>query len=160
MAKKLDPMDLKQLISLHLDGSSNRQIGETLGVSRNTVNGYMRQFKASGVPLKELLELDDASIEDLFPGKTTINNPRFAELMKYFDKVDLARNHPGFTFLYHYHEYRSGHKEPYGYTQFMEHYNRKYSKIRGSMKLDHKAGHEVFIDFAGTPLHITTDFHV
>ena len=155
MAKKLDPMDLKQILSLHLDGFSNRQIGETLGIGRNTINGYMRQFKASDVSFTELLELDEPSLQELFPSKTTINNPRFAALMAFFDKVNLARSHPGFTFLYHYQEYSSSHEDPYGYTQFMEHYNRKYSQIRGSMKLEHKAGNEVFIDFAGTCLHIT-----
>ena len=36
----------------------------------------------------------------------------------------------------------------------MEHYNRKYAKIKGSMKLEHEAGNEVFIDFAGKKLHI------
>ena len=35
MAKKLDPMDLKQIISLHLDGLSNREISKTLGIGRN-----------------------------------------------------------------------------------------------------------------------------
>ncbi|WP_245576558.1 sigma factor-like helix-turn-helix DNA-binding protein, partial [Flexithrix dorotheae] len=34
-------MDLKQIITLHLDGLSNRKIGKTLGISRNTVNQYM-----------------------------------------------------------------------------------------------------------------------
>ncbi|RAJ18683.1 Homeodomain-like domain-containing protein, partial [Gelidibacter algens] len=46
MANTLDPMDLKQIISLHLDGFSNRKIGATLGISRNTVNNYMQLFKA------------------------------------------------------------------------------------------------------------------
>src|SRR6056297_4061581 len=36
----------------------------------------------------------------------------------------------------------------------MEHYNRKYGKIKGSMKLEHIAGHEIFIDFAGKKLQI------
>jgi len=40
MANTLDPMDLKQIITLHLDGFSNRQIESTLGISRNTVNNY------------------------------------------------------------------------------------------------------------------------
>jgi len=155
MAKKLDPMDLKQLIGLRLDGFSNRQIGKTLGISRNTVNNYMKQFKASGLPLEELVELDNNAIGELFPEKTTINNARYAALMAYFDKVDMARYHPGFTFLYHYQEYQSSHADPYSYTQFMEHYNRKHSRIEGSMKLEHKAGHEMFIDFAGKHLYIT-----
>ncbi len=38
MANTLDPMDLKQIITLHLDGVTNRQAGNVLGISRNTIN--------------------------------------------------------------------------------------------------------------------------
>ncbi len=40
MANKLDPMDIKQILVLIKDGFSNRKIGVTLGISRNTVNNY------------------------------------------------------------------------------------------------------------------------
>lgn len=85
MANTLDPMDLKQIISLHLDGFSNRKIGATLGISRNTVNTYMRLFKASSSSPKELLALDNASLEKLFPSHTTVDNPRYNELMVYLE---------------------------------------------------------------------------
>ena len=137
MANTLDPMDLKQIISLHLDGFSNRKIGATLGISRNTVNNYMRLFRAVDRSLEELLACDNAALEALFPSSTTIANPRYAELMLYFDGINKARNHPGFTFLFHYQEYVQTAREPYSYTQFMEHYNRKYAKVKGSMKLEH-----------------------
>jgi transposase len=154
MANTLDPMDLKQIISLHLDGFSNRKIGTTLGISRNTVNTYMRLFGASDYTAKELLAFDNAALEKLFPSHTTIDNLRYEELMLYFVGVNKARNHPGFTFLYHYQEYVQQVKDPYGYTQFMEHYRRKYAKVKGSMKLEHDPGKEMFIDYAGKKLHI------
>lgn len=155
MANTLDPMDLKQIITLHLDGVSNRKIGDLLGMSRNTINAYMRLFNACDYSIEELLRFDNATLAELFPSHTTINNERFNQLMLYFEKVNQARNHPGFTFLYHYHDYKLQVKQPYSYTQFMEHYRRKYAKIKGSMKLEHEAGKEVFIDFAGSKLHIT-----
>lgn len=155
MANTLDPMDLKQIIILHLDGLSNRKIGDTLGISRNTVNAYMKLFAACDYHFEELLKFDNAALQELFSSYTTIKNERFDELMRYFEKVNQARNHPGFTFLYHYQEYSQQAKQPYGYTQFMEHYNRKYAKEKGSMKLEHEAGKEMFIDYAGTKLHIT-----
>jgi hypothetical protein len=154
MANTLDPMDLKQIISLHLDGFSNRKIGATLGISRNTVNNYIRLFKASDRSLKELLASDNAALEALFPSGTTIANPRYEELMLYFDGINKARNHPGFTFLFHYQEYVQSAKKPYSYTQFLEHYNRKYAKAKGSMKLEHDPGNEMYIDYAGKKLHI------
>ena len=154
MANKLDPMDLKQLLSLHLDGLSNRDIGATLGISRNTVNGYMRQFKASGLDFRELLDLDDGSLKELFPARTTILNPRYDELMCFFEQMQQDRHHPGFTFQYHYNQYKQEANNPYSYTQFLEHYKRKYKQPKGSMKLDHQAGKELFVDFAGKKLHI------
>ncbi len=154
MANTLDPMDLKQIISLHLDGFSNRKIGATLGISRNTVNTYIRLFRASDRSLKELLASDNAALEALFPSSTTIVNLRYKELMLYLEGIQKARNHPGFTFLYHYQEYVQHAAEPYSYTQFMEHYNRKYAKTKGSMKLEHDPGNEMYIDYAGKKLQI------
>ncbi len=154
MANKLDPMDLKQIITLHLDRVSNRQIGRILGISRNTVNTYVKQFKASDYSLRELLKMDNSRLKELFTAYTTIDNERYNQLMLYFDKVNQSRNHPGFTFQFHYHEYQRQVADPYSYTQFMEHYKRKYAHIKGSMKLEHEAGKEMFIDYAGKKLHI------
>ena len=72
MANKLDPMDIKQIITLHLDGLSNRKIGDTLGISRNTVNAYMALFKACDYGMKDLLKFDNANLRELFPSHTTI----------------------------------------------------------------------------------------
>ena len=57
MANTLDPMDLKQIITLQLDGLSNRKTGSILGISRNTVNNYMQLFAGSGHTFEELLHL-------------------------------------------------------------------------------------------------------
>lgn len=155
MAYTLDSMDLKQIITLHLDGLSNRKIGQTLSISRNTVNSYLTLFQACGYTMEELLKKDTAFLEELFTSSTTIHNDRYNELMRYFEGMHEARKHPGFTFLYHYNAYKQESENPYGYTQFMEHYNRKHPKEKGSMKLEHKPGHELFIDYAGKKLQIT-----
>lgn len=154
MANTLDPMDLKQILSLHLDGISNRKIGLALSISRNTVNGYLRLFKASNYKLKELLEFDSLKLERLFPAHTTINNERYNELMSYFNKMNSQLNKVGFTYSYHYAVYSSEAKTPYSYTQFLEHYHRKFPKEKGSMKLEHIAGEAMFVDYAGKKLAI------
>lgn len=102
MANILDPMDLKQIITLHLDGLSNRKVATLLGISRNTVNSYLRLFKASGLPLPTLLELDERALSDLFSSFTTVNTNRHNDLMLYLDKMNNDSNHPGFTYQYHY----------------------------------------------------------
>ncbi|KUF41312.1 LuxR family transcriptional regulator [Myroides marinus] len=152
MANKLDPMDLKQIITLHLDGYSNRKIASTLSISRNTVNTYMQLFAASEYSFKELLSFETLQLSELFSSFTTVDIQRHNELMLYFETVNKARNHPGFTFLYHYNQYADSVVNPYSYTQFMEHYNRNYKQVKGSMKLEHEPGKEMYIDFAGKKL--------
>ncbi|MEC4115323.1 sigma factor-like helix-turn-helix DNA-binding protein, partial [Myroides pelagicus] len=102
MANKLDPMDLKQIITLHLDGYSNRKIASTLSISRNTVNTYMQLFTASEYSLEQLLSFEALQLSELFSSVTLVDTQRHNELMLYFETVNKARNHPGFTFLYHY----------------------------------------------------------
>jgi transposase len=155
MAKKLDPMDLKQIVRLHLAGISNREISKTLGIGRNAINKYVQLFKTCDIEMNDLLSLESSSLKELFSNKTTINNDRYDELMRYFERVNESKNHPGFTFLYHYLEYKAAVSNPYSYTQFMEHYRRRHTKVKGSMKLEHKAGYEMMIDYAGKHLHIT-----
>ena len=154
MANTLDPMDLKKIISLHLDGLRNRKIGANLGIFLNTVNTYMRLFGGCDRSLEELLALDNEALEALFPSHKTIDNVRYDELMRCFEGINRARNHPSFNFLHHYQEYVRTAKKPYGYTQFLEHYHRKYAKTKSSMKLEHDPGKELFIDFAGKKLQI------
>ena len=154
MANKLDPMDIKQILQLVKDGYSNRKIGVTLGISRNTVNSYVRQFGSSKYSIGELLSFDELRLSELFTSKITIDTERHDQLMRYFERIHMSRGHPGFTFLHHYNDYVSTTDNPYSYTQFMEHYHRKYNQEKGSLKLDHLAGHEMFVDFAGKKLEI------
>ena len=71
MANILDPMDLKQILTLHIDGLSNRRIAVILGISRNTVNTYIKLFSASDYPFTSFLELDNAALAELFYSYTT-----------------------------------------------------------------------------------------
>lgn len=154
MANTLDPMDIKQVFSLHADGLSNRKIADILGLSRNTINQYIGWLKASDYTAKELIGMEDGLVRELFPSRTTIKNKRYDALMCHFEQIRKAQKYPGFTFLHHYTAYSEAVDDPYSYTQFMEHFNRKYKKEKGSMKLDHIPGNEVYIDFAGKKLSI------
>ncbi len=155
MANKLDPMDLKQIIRLHNENFSNRKISKQLGISRNTINDYVKLFHACDHSFDTLLAMEDGKLKELFTSPTTIDNSRYDELISYFQEVNRARNHPGFTFSFHFQEYCQQAKNPYSYTQFMEHYKRYFAKTKGSMKLEHEAGKEVYVDYAGKKLHVT-----
>ncbi|WP_367209595.1 hypothetical protein [Sphingobacterium sp. R2] len=73
MATKLDPRELKQVITLHLDCDSNRKIGSALSIFRNTVNTYIHY-------LKELLGFDTGTLSELFSSHTMLSTARHNEL--------------------------------------------------------------------------------
>src|SRR5699024_287044 len=118
MANTLDPMDLKQILTLHKDDYNNRQIGKTLGISRNTINTYIKRFKASEYSIKELLTFDNQKLDELFTSRTTLDTARQDKLMKYFEQINKARSHPGFTFWHHYQEYSQSVDNPYSYPRW------------------------------------------
>jgi len=154
MARKLDVMDIKQILKLKESGTSNRKTAALLGISRNTINHYVSLFNGCGLSYTELQELDESSLNDFFPEKSTVDKQRHEQLSQYFECMDKSRFHPGFTLLYHWYEYQNMYDNPYGYTQFAEHYKRQHAHLKGSMKLDHKAGERLYIDFAGTRLQL------
>lgn len=52
-------MDLQQLLQLKAKGYSNRKIAHSIGISRNTVNDYVRLFKGQDKSFADLSKLDD-----------------------------------------------------------------------------------------------------
>ena len=95
MANTLDPMDIKQVFSLHADGLSNRRIADILGLSRNTINQYIRWLKASDYAAKELVGMENGVVRELFPSRTTIKNERYDALMCHFEQIRKVQKHPG-----------------------------------------------------------------
>ena len=90
MSKKLDPMDLKQILTLHLEGYSNHKIDSVLCIFSNTVNIYMQLFAGSWYSFQELLNLDTLALSTLFSSHTTLDPIRQNELILYFEGVNKA----------------------------------------------------------------------
>ena len=69
MAGKITEMSkLKQVLQLHHSGVSNRSIASQLGLYKETVNKYIRQFKGLSIDLQEVLQKDNPELEHLFNG--------------------------------------------------------------------------------------------
>ena len=83
MANKLDVMDIKQILKLKESGNSNRKTAELLGINRNTINHYVGLFDNSGLSYTELQELDESSLYEFFPEKSTVDKQRHEQLSQY-----------------------------------------------------------------------------
>lgn len=154
-AKKVDIMELKQLLQLKEQGESNRSCEKMLGIHRNTINHYVRLFRASGSSYRVLLDHDDKALMEMFPAKETLNTARYSILSGYFTYFEGELKKDGCTREVLWREYIRKHPDGYGYSQFNEHLARWREKIKTSGKLIHKAGDKVYVDYTGKKLHIT-----
>ena len=80
-AKRIDTMDLRQLLQLKHKGISNRKIADLLGIKRNTVNDYIRVFDDHALSYQQLLEYTDQDLHQLLQLKHKgISNRKIADL--------------------------------------------------------------------------------
>ncbi len=154
-SNRIKIMDLRQLLQLKAKGLSNRKSSLLIGIHRNSINSYVRLFNSTGMSYKELLTQSDAELSTLFPLHQTIDKRRYEELCSQFMYYREELKKPGCTRQVLWKEYLTSHPEGYGYTQFNEHFKRWLKPLKGSGKLNHKAGDKVYIDYTGKKLSYT-----
>ena len=145
-------MDIRQLLQLKQKGYSNRKVSEYLGISRNTVNEYVRFFKVNEKSYEELLLLDEADLAELFPRVDTKDKQRYETLSKNFSYYQKELTKTGCTLQRLWYEYRQAEPRGYAYTQFVKYYRQWSKKIDASGILQHKSGEKLFADFSGKKL--------
>lgn len=150
--QRIDIMDIKQLIQLKLKGLSNRKVAQALGVSRNTVNAYVKAFEKHGQSYQQLHALSEVELARLFSQTDTKDEQRYQQLAKYFPTFAKELRKTGCTLQTLWAGYLAEHPDGYRYTQFVHYFNHWANKTKASGILHHKAGEKLFIDFAGTPL--------
>jgi transposase len=128
---------------------SNRMIGKALGVSRNTVNNYMRHFDVLDLSPPGLLALDDKALHDLFPEKDSKDPSRYEHLAGQFTYMARELAKPGCTLQTLWSAYLDAEPDGYRYTQFVHHYGQWKSRQKASGLLEHKAGEKLMVDYTG-----------
>ena len=151
-AKRIEIMDIRQLLQLKLGGHSNRKIALLTGIHRNSVNVYVQQLQACKKPFEALLSLSDAELNVLFASNGPIQKERYEALSKDFDYFRSELKKPGCTKQVLWEDYLLKTPDGYSYTQFCEHLSRWLNQLKGSGKLIHKAGDKLYVDYTGKKL--------
>jgi transposase len=151
-AKRIEIMDVRQIVQLKIRGFSNRKIAGLTGIHRNSVNHYVQLLEGCNQSLEQLLDLTDAQLAALLPSTNTTDKDRYQLLSTYFSYFHQELKKPGCTRRVLWEHYIEKHPEGYSYTQFCEHLNRYFKRVKASGKLQHKAGDKLFVDFTGKQL--------
>lgn len=139
----------KEILRLKYElGLSNRQIARSCSISRRTVAEYIRRAEKIGIswPLPD--GTDNPRLEEFLFGKQTPFSGAKRPLpdMEYIHR-ELRRK--GVTLRLLWEEYRVEHPDGYKLTQFCEYYSRWKKTLHPTMRLPHKAGEKMFVDWAG-----------
>ncbi|MDV3567981.1 transposase [Elizabethkingia anophelis] len=152
--KRIDMLNIKQLLRLYTGGVSKVKISKQLGLSRNTVKKYIGLYHEHRFTIEELNELSGEEIEDLFGTAVLEPDGREIILESYFPEVSKELKKVGVTRYILWEEYKTKYPEGYCYSQFCHLYKLWSKKVNPSMHMEHKAGEKMFVDYTGKKLHI------
>jgi len=140
----------RDILRLHKQGISGRGIAASLSCSRNTVSTVLQAAEALGIawPLPDSISDSDLG-ERLFP----VEGLEGSRKMPDFDHIHRELGKSGVTLSLLWHEYseacRHNQAIPYQYSQFCKLYNDYSQKTKATMRVHHKPGEKLEVDWSG-----------
>ena len=136
----------KEILRLHYEqGFSNRAIARACNISPTTVNEYLN--KVAALEFSTVSAMDDESLgRILYPEKAQKGSSKQMPDMDYLHK-ELKRK--GVTLQLLWEEYKSTNPEGYNRSQFYYWYREWSRCLNPVMRMNHKAGEKMFVDFSG-----------
>ncbi len=129
-------------------GLSNRAIARSCSISHSTVGEYLRRAEEAGLSWPLPSDLDEERLSELLFPLTPDSNSRVIPCPDWsWIHAELRKKSVTLRLLWV--EYREEHPSGYGYSQFCALYRKWAKRLKPSMRLTHKAGEKVFVDYAG-----------
>lgn len=145
--KRLSMRKIREAMRLKAGGLSHRAIARACRVGKETVREYLLRAEEAGLswPLPEGLA-DEELERRLFPHDPPSvrkrAEPDWASIYQELRKKGVTRQ-----LLWQ--EYRQGEPEGYSYSQFCDRYQRWTKVLTPVLRIAHKAGEKMFVDYAG-----------
>ena len=149
--KRLRMRQIREVLRLKAAGLPHREIARSCAMGAATVADYLARARLAGLswPLPE--DLDDGRLEARLFARPPGAGGCEATARPPPDPVSLHEElqRAGVTLLLLWEEYRQGHADGLGYSQFCEHYRRWRKRLKPSMRQQHRAGERTFTDYSG-----------
>jgi transposase len=146
---------LRQVLRLYCQGQSKLHISNTTGLSRNTIKKYLRIFKELRLTLDQVESLKEKALLELFCKEPVpLPSDKLTYLYRYFEENEKQLRKRGVTIQFLFERYRNQNPEGYAQTAFYYHFNLWKKRVEVTMRIEHKAGDKMYIDFAGEKLKV------
>ena len=152
--ERLTMRKIKEVLRLKWESRlSNRAIGRACKLSCSTVSEYVQRATRAGLswPLPEEVG-EDELYRELFPASSQASDVQKA--LPDWEQVHRELHQRGVTLKLLWMEYWEAHPDGYQYTQYCEYYRRWKGQLSPAMRLPHKGGEELEVDYAGMTLSI------
>ncbi len=146
--RRLPVSKIKEILRLRFAaGLSERNIARSCNVSRTTVSEYLSRASETGLTWPEAATLNEDELHArLFPLPAPKKASRPLPDWSYVRKEAARR---GMTLLLLWEEYRAEHPDGYSRTHFYAQYRAWCETLEPVMRIEHKAGEKVFVDYSG-----------
>jgi transposase len=147
---------LRTIIRLYEEQMGLKTIAVMARTSRNTVKKYVHKWNSLSMSYDEFQQKSEAELHALFciPEQVGPPNPRMDELEELMSEICKELGRKGMTTLQQWQKYLESHPDGYGLTQFRLAVQRYRMINNPSMRMEHKAGDKMFIDYTGDKLWI------
>lgn len=147
--ERLTLRKIREILRLKWElGLSNRTIARSCRTSHSTVGEYVKRAETAGLkwPLPE--DIDDEKLTELLFPRTGQEQKQTIPVPDW-EKVHTELRRKGVTQQLLWMEYIEKYPQGYCYSQFCALYREWAKKLNPTMRLHHKAGEKLFVDYTG-----------
>lgn len=138
-------------------GMGIKSISSAFHLSRNTVRKYVRRYQESGLSPDQMLSMSEEKLQAMFADGSSRNrkpSPRMDELEALLPDYVKRLGQKGVTVKSLHEEYLSEHPDGYLYSTFKQAVRRYRYQSKAIGHVEHLAGDQMYIDYAGDKLEI------
>lgn len=147
---------IRQILRLYASGKGTKYISQSTGVARNTVKKYLYRYVLSEKTIEQIEAMSDAQMSGLFliKGRMEVINKRLSDLEPLLPLYAAMLKKRGVTKGMVHAKYLLQYPDGYRSSSFLEKINQFMQIGKPSMKMTHKAGDKLFVDFTGQKLQL------
>ncbi len=152
---------LRNLLRCYAIGMSIKSISSAFHLSRNTVRKYVRKYvrryQESGLTLDQLMTMSEEKLQEMFldnQNRSRKPSARMDELEALIPDYVKRLSRKGVTVKSLHEEYLREHPDGYKYSTFKRAVRRQKYHVRVVGHVDHLAGDQMYIDYAGDKLEV------
>jgi hypothetical protein len=152
--KTIEMFTIRQILRLYASGRGTKYISQSTGVARNTVKKYLLRFILAQKTLEQIEAMSDAQMSRLFLVKERIEvvDKRSSDLESLLSSLAAMLKKRGVTKDMAHQKYLLQCPDGYKSSAFLVRLNLFMQVGKTSMKMTHKAGDKLFVDFTGKKL--------